>query len=223
MPRINQTQINQKIGLTFANGLRSLVRQDPDIIMVGEIRDNETAGLAINAALTGHLVLSTLHTTNAAGSIPRLIDMQAEPFLISSTLEVIIAQRLVRRLSGEKEKYSLKDSEIKDLKKYCDLDKVLEMLKEEKVLKPKDGIKEIVFYKPKKAKDSSDGYSGRVGIFEVLPVTAIIKDLITKRANADQIQEQAKREGMRSMVEDGFVKAAQGMTSIEEVLRVITE
>jgi len=223
MPRINQTQINTKIGLTFANGLRSLVRQDPDIIMVGEIRDNETAGLAINAALTGHLVLSTLHTTNAAGSIPRLIDMQAEPFLISSTLEVVIAQRLVRRLSGEKEKYSLKDSEIKDLRKYCDLDKVLEMLKEEKVVKPKDGIKDIVFYKPKQAEDVSDGYSGRIGIFEVLPITAAIKDLIVKRVNADQIQEQAKKEGMRAMVEDGFVKAAQGLTSIEEVLRVITE
>ncbi len=223
MPRINQTQINQKIGLTFANGLRSLVRQDPDIIMVGEIRDNETAGLAINAALTGHLVLSTLHTTNAAGSIPRLIDMQAEPFLISSTLEVIIAQRLVRRLSGDKEKYSLKDSEIKDLRKYCDLDNILELLREEKIVKPKAGIKDIVFYKPKPSKDISEGYSGRVGIFEVLPVSTVIKDLITKRANADQIQEQAKREGMRTMVEDGLIKAAQGITSIEEVLRVITE
>ncbi|KKQ67555.1 MAG: hypothetical protein A3F95_03110 [Candidatus Nealsonbacteria bacterium RIFCSPLOWO2_12_FULL_39_31] len=223
MPRINQTQINQKIGLTFANGLRSLVRQDPDIIMVGEIRDNETAGLAINAALTGHLVLSTLHTTDAAGSIPRLIDMQAEPFLISSTLEVIIAQRLVRRLSIEKEKYSLKESEIKDLRKYCDLDSILELLKEEKINKPKDKIKDIVFYRPKKSKDISDGYSGRVGIFEVLPVSTVIKELITRRANADQIQEQAKREEMRTMVEDGLVKAAQGITSIEEVLRVITE
>src|SRR3989338_7588245 len=223
MPRINQTQINQKIGLTFANGLRSLVRQDPDIIMVGEIRDNETAGLAINAALTGHLVLSTLHTTDAAGSIPRLIDMQAEPFLISSTLEVIIAQRLVRRLSIEKEKYSLKESEIKDLRKYCDLDSILELLKEEKINKPKDKIKDIVFYRPKKSKDISDGYSGRGGIFEVLPVSTVIKELITRRANADQIQEQAKREEMRTMVEDGLVKAAQGITSIEEVLRVITE
>src|SRR3990167_3820457 len=223
MPRINQSQVKPDIGYTFANGLRSLLRQDPDIIMVGEIRDNETAGLAINAALTGHLVLSTLHTTDAAGSIPRLIDMQAEPFLISSTLEVIIAQRLVRRLSIEKEKYSLKESEIKDLRKYCDLDSILELLKEEKINKPKDKIKDIVFYRPKKSKDISDGYSGRVGIFEVLPVSTVIKELITRRANADQIQEQAKREEMRTMVEDGLVKAAQGITSIEEVLRVITE
>src|SRR4030043_78751 len=124
MPRINQTQVNAKIGLTFASGLRSLVRQDPDIIMVGEIRDNETASLAINAALTGHLVLSTLHTTNAAGAIPRLIDMKAEPFLISSTLNCIIAQRLIRKLTGDREKYNLDDAGLRDLKKYCDLNKI---------------------------------------------------------------------------------------------------
>jgi len=113
MPRINQTQVNPKIGLTFASGLRALVRQDPDILMVGEIRDNETAGLAINAALTGHLVLSTLHTNTAAGALPRLIDMQAEPFLISSTLNVILAQRLVRKLCEEKEKYyTVNDGEL---------------------------------------------------------------------------------------------------------------
>ncbi|MCX6765009.1 MAG: GspE/PulE family protein [Candidatus Nealsonbacteria bacterium] len=172
MPRINQTQVNPKIGLTFAGGLRSLLRQDPDIIMVGEIRDNETAGLAINAALTGHLVLSTLHTNNAAGAIPRLIDMQAEPFLISSTLN-------------------------------------------------KDSWKNVKFYRP----DSKDAnaYSGRIGIYEVLNVSPAIKDMIVKRATADHIQEQAKSEGMRSMVEDGFIKAAKGITTIEEVLRVITE
>lgn len=223
MPRINQTQINPKIGLTFANGLRSLVRQDPDIIMVGEIRDNETASLAINAALTGHLVLSTLHTTNAAGSIPRLIDMQVEPFLISSTLNVIIAQRLVRKLCSEKEKYKLKDAEIKNLAKYCDLDKVLEILKEEKIAKPKDTLQNIEFYRPKSSKDSPEGYIGRIGIYEVLNVTETIKELIVKKVSADQIQEQAQKEGMVTMVEDGFMKAAQGVTSIEEVLRVIIE
>jgi len=223
MPRINQTQVNAKIGLTFASGLRSLVRQDPDVIMVGEIRDDETASLAINAALTGHLVLSTLHTTNAAGAIPRLVDMKAEPFLISSTLNVIIAQRLVRRLYSENEKYTLKDLELKSLSKYCDLQSVLKVLKEEKIAKPKDSLKSIPFYKPKPSKDCPEGYKGRIGIYEVLNVTESIKELIVKRANTDQVQQRAQKEGMRTMIEDGFIKAAQGITSIEEVLRVIIE
>jgi len=223
MPRINQTQVNPKIGLTFASGLRSLVRQDPDIIMVGEVRDNETAGLAINAALTGHLVLSTLHTTSAAGAIPRLIDMKVEPFLISSTLNVILAQRLVRRLCEEKEKYKLSEAEIKNLKKYCDLDKVLEILKREKLVKPKETLRDIVLYRPKPSKDSPEGYKGRIGIYEVLPVTETIKELIVKEADSDRIEKQARLEGMRTMIEDGFIKATQGITSIEEVLRVIVE
>ena len=223
MPRVNQTQVNPKIGLTFASGLRTLVRQDPDIIMVGEIRDNETAGLAINAALTGHLVLSTLHTTNAAGSLPRLIDMKVEPFLISSTLNVILAQRLVRRLCKEKEKYTLKESELKKLEKYCDLDKVLKVLKKEKVVSSDAIWEDIEFYRPKPSEKCPDGYSGRIGIFEVLPITESIKELIVKEATSDQIQNQARKEGMRTMVEDGFVKAVQGITSIEEVLRVIIE
>lgn len=223
MPRINQTQVNSKIGLTFSSGLRSLVRQDPDIMMVGEIRDNETAGLAINAALTGHLVLSTLHTNSAAGAIPRLIDMKAEPFLIASTLNVILAQRLVRRLCDEKEKYTLKEAEIKNLKKYCDLEMILKILREEKLIKEKQGLKDIEFYRPKLSKNSPEGYKGRLGIYEVLPVTETIKELIIKKIDADKIQEQAQREGMRTMIEDGFIKAAQGVTSIEEVLRVIAE
>ncbi len=223
MPRINQTQVNPKIGLTFASGLRSLVRQDPDIIMVGEIRDNETCGLAINAALTGHLVLSTLHTTSAAGAIPRLIDMKAEPFLISSTLNVILAQRLVRRFCSEKEKYTLKDSEIKNLKKYCDLDKILEIFREEKLIKPKQSFEDIIFFRPKPSKACPEGYKGRIGIYEALPVTESIKELIVKEAALDQIQEQAQKEGMRTMIEDGFIKAIQGITSVEEVLRVIAE
>ena len=223
MARINQTQVNPKIGLTFASGLRSLVRQDPDIIMVGEIRDNETAGLAINAALTGHLVLSTLHTTDAAGAIPRLIDMKTEPFLLSSTLEIVLAQRLVRKLCKEKIKYTLKESEIKNLGKYCDLERILKILKEEKIVKPKDTFKDIEFYRPKSNKECPEGYSGRLGIFEVLDVTETIKELIVKRATGDQIQAQAQKEGMRTMIEDGFIKAVQGLTSIEEVLRVIIE
>jgi len=223
MPRVNQTQINAKIGLTFSAGLRSLVRQDPDIIMVGEIRDNETAALAINAALTGHQVLSTLHTTEAAGAIPRLIDMKCEPFLLASTLNVVIAQRLVRKFHSEKEKYKPTADEIKNIEKYCKLERVLFLLKEEKSIDPKASIKDIEFYKAKPSKESQDGYSGRLGIYEILSVTETIKELIVKKANTREITNQAIKEGMRTMIEDGFVKAAKGLTSIEEVLRVITE
>ncbi len=223
MPRINQTQIKPKIGLTFASGLRSLVRQDPDIIMVGEIRDKETAELSINAALTGHLVLSTLHTTNAAGAIPRLIDMGAEPFLISSTLNVILAQRLVRRLCDEKERYYLTNTDIKNLKKHCDTDEIVRILRQEKIIKRNQTLRKTMFYKPKPCKNCPDGYKGRIGIYEVLPITEAIKKLIIKGTDSGEIQNQARKQGMRTMVEDGFVKAAQGITSIEEVLRVITE
>lgn len=223
MPRINQTQVNPKIGLTFASGIRSLVRQDPDIIMVGEIRDSETAGLGINAALTGHLVLSTLHTTSSSGAIPRLIDMKVEPFLISSTLDVVLAQRLVRRLCSEKEKYNLKEAEIKNLRKYCDLEIILNVLKEEKIIEAKQDLKDVAFYRPKISKDCPEGYKGRIGIYEVLLVTESIKEMIVKETDADKIQKQAQKEGMRTIIEDGFVKAAQGVTSIEEVLRVMAE
>jgi len=223
IPRISQTQVNPKIGLTFATGLRALVRQDPDIIMVGEIRDNETASLAINAALTGHLVLSTLHTTEAAGAIPRMIDMKVEPFLLSSTLNVILAQRLVRRLCEGKEEHKLTKSEIDNLAKYCDLNRALEILKEEKLAKPNDTFGDLKFYRPKESKECPEGYKGRIGIYEVLPVTETIKEMVVKKATSDEITAQAKREGMRTMVEDGIIKAAQGVTSLEEVLRVIIE
>jgi type IV pilus assembly protein PilB len=223
IPRVNQTQVNPKIGLNFASGLRALLRQDPDIIMVGEIRDNETASLAVNAALTGHLVLSTLHTNSAAGAIPRLIDMKVEPFLISSTLNLIIAQRLVRKLYGEKEKYFLTPSQLETLSKYCDIEKILKILVEEKIAKPGQSLTKIPFFRPVPQKDCPDGYKGRIGIFEVLPITSEIKELINKNATTDEIQIVAQRKGMRTMVEDGFIKAAQGITSIEEVLRVIIE
>lgn len=223
MPRINQSQVNTAIGFTFASGLRALVRQDPNIIMVGEIRDNETAGLAINAALTGHLVLSTLHTTEAAGAIPRLIDMGIEPFLIASTANVIIAQRLVRKFYGPKEKYRLKKSDLENLKKYCDIDRILEILKMQKIVKPKGTLEDVDFYRPKPSKESSSGYRGRLGIFEVLVVNESIRELIIKRASTKELKDQAIRNGMLTMVEDGFLKAAMGLTSIEEVLRVIIE
>lgn len=221
MPRVNQTQVNPKIGLTFSTGLRALVRQDPDIIMVGEIRDKETASLAINAALTGHMVLSTLHTNSAAGAIPRLIEMGAEPFLISSTLNCIIGQRLVRRLCPDKKEYRLKIKELEQIGKYCDLKRILKILKEKKVVKRRATFRSIPFYRPNPSEDCADGYKGRIGIYEVLPVTATIKEMIIKEATSDEIQERAQKEGMLTMIEDGFVKAAQGITSIEEVLRVI--
>ncbi|MBD3208725.1 MAG: hypothetical protein GF370_04720 [Candidatus Nealsonbacteria bacterium] len=223
MPRLNQTQVKPKIGLTFAAGLRALLRQDPDIIMVGEIRDKETANLAINAALTGHMVLSTLHTNSAAGAVPRLIDMECEPFLLSSTLNCVIAQRLVRRLCPEKTKYFLKDSEVKEIGKYCNLEKILNILKKEKIIGPNDTWKDIPFYKPQESEKCPDGYQGRIGIFEVLIVTETIKELIVQEATSSKIQMQAMKEGMRTMIEDGFVKAAQGITSIEEILRVTME
>ncbi len=223
MPRINQTQVNEKIDLTFSSGLRALVRQDPNIIMVGEIRDRETADLAVNAALTGHLVLSTLHTTEAAGAIPRLIDMGVEPFLLSSTVNIIIAQRLVRKFHGDKEKYKLKPADLENLGKYCNIERIETILREEKILKPKGTIKDIEFYRPTPSKDYTDGYKGRIGIFEVLSVNDSIKNLINRKAPTVEIKNQAVRDGMRTMAEDGFIKAARGLTSIEEVLRVIMD
>ncbi len=221
--RIAQTQVNPKIGLTFAAGLRSLVRQDPDIIMVGEIRDEETASLAVNAALTGHLVLSTLHTTSAAGAVSRLIDMDVEPFLISSTLNVIIAQRLVRRLHKSKKEYSLEEEDINTLKKYFDIERLTSLLIKEGVIKKGQSINDVPFFKPQKTKECPDGYQGRVGIFEVLKVSDHIKKITTKKSDTMEIHKAAQEEGMISLMEAGFIKAAQGITSIEEVLRVIIE
>ncbi len=223
MPRINQTQVRPEIGMTFANGLRTLLRQDPDIIMVGEIRDTETAGLAVNAALTGHLVLSTIHTNSAAGAIPRLIDMGVEPFLLVSTVKTIIAQRLVRRLISKEGKYFLSSVELKELGKLVDLERVLSQLKAENIIGVKDTWEKVPFYKPNKEGDSSNGYSGRIGIHEVLKMTVSIKELILKGSSQDEIENQAKKEGMATMLEDGILKAVQGYTSLEEVLRVVSE
>jgi type IV pilus assembly protein PilB len=223
MSRINQTQVKPEIGFSFANGLRSLVRQDPDIIMVGEIRDNETASLAVNAALTGHLVLSTLHTNSAAGAIPRLMDMKIEPFLLVSTVNIILAQRLVRKLSKVKEKYVLTKAELASLEKTVNLDRVLEELRKEGVVGKTDDWNKISFYKPKESVDSKDGYVGRIGIHEALTMTATIRELVMKGATSQDIEAQAKKEGMMTMLEDGIFKAASGLTTIEEVLRVVTE
>ena len=222
MPRVNQTQVKPQIGFTFTAGLRSLVRQDPDIIMVGEIRDGETAGLAVNAALTGHLVLSTLHTNSAAGTIPRLVDMGAQPFLLVSTLKVIIGQRLIRKLSKKTEKYFLKKAGIDQLAKLADLDKVLKVLKDEKIVPAKAKWKDVPFYRPKDENDK-DSYSGRMGIQEILVMNEAFKNLLVEGASAEKITKQAEAEGMLTMLEDGIYKAAAGITTIEEVLRVVSE
>ena len=222
MPRINQTQVKPEIGFSFPQGIRTLVRQDPDIIMVGEIRDNETAGLAINAALTGHLVLSTLHTNSAAGAIPRLLDMKVESFLLVSTLNIVIGQRLVRRLTDSRQEYKLNKDELSQLRKIVDLDRVLDALKSEKIVKQGDSWDKISFWKPVPGVDD-DGFKSRVGIHEVLRLDQSIKDLIMKNATSDEIEEQAKKNGMLTMLEDGIFKCVQGLTTIEEVLRVITE
>ena len=224
MPRINQTQVSPKIGLTFANGLRSLLRQDPDIVMVGEIRDNETAGLAINASLTGHLVLSTLHTNSAAGSLPRLLDMKVEPFLIASTVNCVEAQRLVRKLIPEsREKYRLAKTEVKTISDEVDMNKVLEALREEKIISAGQGLEDIDFYRPKPTPENPEGFKDRFGIHEVMEISEAIKELIIKHASDDAIAKQARAEGMLTMMEDGLIKAARGLTSIEEILRVTQE
>ncbi len=230
IPRINQTQVRPDIGLTFAIGLRTLVRQDPDIIMVGEIRDHETTGLAINAALTGHLVLSTLHTNSATGAIPRLLDLGAEPFLLVSTLDVVVAQRLVRRLRPEKEKYLLTETEIKNLTNKADLKRVLDCLKKEGIVKPTDDWPTIPFYRPKVMPEEAvsqtldtDGYDGRISINEVLPMSRAMRELTLEGSSAETLTEQARSDGMLTMLEDGIFKAAQGITSLEEVFSAVIE
>ena len=223
MSRINQTQVKSEIGLTFASGLRSLVRQDPDIIMVGEIRDKETVALAINASLTGHLVLSTLHTNSAAGAIPRLLDMGAESFLLVSTINLVIGQRLVRQLVDKKEAYHLSQDELTMLGTHLDLDRLLGLLKKHQVITDKDDWSTVNFYRPVPSPDAPDGYRGRVAIYEVLKPSRATRELILKQATSEAIEDQAKQEGMITMLEDGIMKAAQGLTTIEEVLRVIIE
>lgn len=223
MARVNQTQVRPEIGFSFSMGLRSLVRQDPDIIMVGEIRDGETASLAVNASLTGHLVLSTLHTNSAAGAVPRMIDMGVEPFLLTSTINVIIAQRLVRRIFGKKEEYVLSEAEHESLVEHVDMEKVLNALKTEGMVDKKTTIATIPFYKPVPSEETADGFKGRLVIHEVLKVTPVLREMIMKRETAASMEEQARKDGMLTMIEDGVFKAAAGLTTIEEVLRVINE
>ena len=207
---VNQIQTNQKTNLTFASGLRSILRRDPNIIFVGEIRDSETAGIAVNAALTGHLVLSTLHTNDAATALPRLTDMKVEPFLVSSTVNVIVAQRLIRKI-------------CEMCKTSVDIPaaQLLKNLSEEIVVKHFGNKSELRIYKGKGCEICTlTGYVGRIGIFEVLEVSTEIKKLINAKNDSDVILKQALREGMTSMLDDGLAKVAKGLTTIEEVLRV---
>ena len=223
MSRVNQSQVKPEIGFTFAAGLRSLMRQDPDIIMVGEIRDEETASLAINAALTGHLVLATLHTNSAAGTIARLLDMDAESFLVVSTLRVAVGQRLVRKLASDRQPYILTKAERDELATKVDLDHILKSLKQEKIVKDSATWNDIPFYRQVERGETEDGYHGRMGIHEVLDVSTTIKEMVMAGKTGDEIEVQARKEGMLTMIEDGMFKAAQGYTTIEEVLRVINE
>ncbi len=230
MDGVNQIQVNAEVGLTFANGLRSILRQDPNVVMVGEMRDAETANLGVQAALTGHLVFSTLHTNSAAGVLPRLLDMGIEPFLIASTVNTIIGQRLVRRVGPKRDAYWSSPLETKSI-----LDTVGHLLpktKEEVAQISADlGYKDLPLagqtaYTLVKGKDTPSqphGYSGRAGIYEVMDVTEEIQQLIVARATSAEIQHKAIEQGMVTMRQDGYLKALTGLTTLEEVNRVASD
>jgi type IV pilus assembly protein PilB len=226
LPGVNQVQVNPQAGLTFATGLRSFLRQDPNIIMVGEIRDDETAELGIHAALTGHLVLSTLHTNSASGALPRLLDMGVESFLLASTVNAIVAQRLVRKICPDCiEEYDPPEEVQADVKK------ILESLETSKVSIGKDAsiaesIKKvstgkIKLYRGKGCeKCAGTGYKGRIGIFEVLEMSEDIARLVLENASADQIEKVAIKDGMLTLMQDGALRVVEGATTLEEVMRV---
>ena len=211
IPGVNQVQINPAVGLTFASGLRAFLRQDPNIVLVGEIRDHETADLAIQASLTGHLVFSTLHTNDASGALPRLLDMGAEPYLLASSMTCIVAQRVVRTIHED-----CKESYIPDPKIVDEMKKDLGNL-----WQPQGDIK---LFKGKGDPDcGNSGYYGRIGIFEVLPISEKIGKLILERSDATSIGNEAREEGMITLKQDGYMKAVEGITTVEEVLRVAQE
>ena len=230
MDGVNQIQVNAEVGLTFATGLRSILRQDPDVVMVGEMRDAETANLGVQAALTGHLVFSTLHTNSAAGVLPRLLDMEIEPFLIASTVNTIIGQRLVRRVAPRRDTYWSTPLETKSI-----LDTVGHLLpktKEEVAKVSADlGYKDLPLagqtaYTLVKGHDTPStprGYSGRAGLYEVMDVTEEIQSLIVAHATSTEIQRKAIEQGMITMRQDGYLKALQGITTLEEVNRVTSD
>ncbi len=226
MAHVNQSQVNPKIGYTFALGLRAFLRQDPNIIMVGEIRDEETAEIAVHAAMTGHLVLSTLHTNDAVTTLPRLSDMGIPSFLIATTTNIIIAQRLVRKICPNCiQSYKLDKETIKELQNQLNVDILLETLQKEKAIADaKAGIGSLLFYRGKGCKQCNNtGYKGRIGIYETLEISKEISELILKKANSQEIMEQAKKQGLMPIVNDGFIKAKNGITTLEEVMRVTKE
>ncbi|PIR96817.1 MAG: hypothetical protein COT91_04670 [Candidatus Doudnabacteria bacterium CG10_big_fil_rev_8_21_14_0_10_41_10] len=226
VPGVNQMQVNPKIELTFARGLRALLRQDPNIIMIGEIRDNETAEEAVHAAMTGHLVLSTLHTNSSAGALPRLLDMNIEPYLIASTVNNIIGQRLARKLCEHcKKKQKIEKKALEGLEKDFNLKRLMEVMKREGVIigTHKD-LGDLEFYKAVGCEKCGEtGYKGRLGIFEVLPISAEIMRLILIKASSTELEKVAVADGMVLMWQDGFIKAHQGLTTIDEVMRVSRE
>lgn len=228
MEGINQIQVNTEVGLTFANGLRSILRQDPDVVMVGEIRDKETAQLAVQAALTGHLVFSTLHTNSAAGILPRLLDMGIEPFLIASTVRTVIGQRLVRRVADkDKIEYSSDAAEAQGI--INNIGHLLPKTQEEIGPISQDfgygnlplaGQSAYTLHKGKDSPDTPGGYKGRMGLYEVFEVDEAIKQLILQRSTSSDIQRAAQQNGMVTMRQDGYFKALAGYTTIEEINRV---
>lgn len=228
MDGVNQIQVNAEVGLTFASGLRSILRQDPDVVMVGEIRDKETAQLAVQAALTGHLVFSTLHTNSAAGILPRLLDMGIEPFLIASTVHTVIGQRLVRRLSTESiETYSSDKAETEAIhatlgdllpQKEGDMKKVGEDLGYDTL--PLANSDKYELHRGTDPKDTAGWYKGRMGLYEVFEITEEIQDLILKRSTSTEIQNMAQAQGMITMRQDGYLKALDGLTTLNEINRV---
>ena len=224
---INQSQINPKVGFTFAAGLRAFLRQDPNIIMVGEIRDAETAEIAIHAAMTGHLVLSTLHTNDAPTTLPRLMDMGIPPFLIAFTANVIVAQRLVRKVCEHcKKEIKLAKNLFDDLMKMTDAKKVLELMEAQgiKLNSTEKNLENMVFYHGEGcSRCNNSGYKGRMGIYEVMDITPVLMEKINAKANADVLKAEARKNGMVTMFEDGLIKAKQGITTIEEVLRATRE
>lgn len=228
---INQIQINDDVGLTFATGLRSILRQDPNVIMVGEIRDQETADLAVQSALTGHVVLSTIHTNSASGVLPRLLDMGVEPFLVASTINTVIGQRLVRRICTKcKYEYKANDAEIASIKQT--LNGVLPTAKGD-VAKAEDdlgydnlplaGDSAYTLFKGKGCNDCTNGYKGRSGIYEVFGMTDAMEKLLVAHSTTSQIQDQAQHDGMVTMKQDGYLKALNGITTLEEVARVASD
>ena len=230
MQGVNQIQVNSEVGLTFANGLRSILRQDPDVVMVGEIRDAETAALAVQAALTGHLVFSTLHTNSAAGVLPRLLDMNIEPFLIASTVNTIIGQRLVRKVAAKRETYQSTPIETQNI--LATVGHLLPKTKEEVAKVSADlGYKDLplagqsayTLVRGIDTPQSPHGYSGRAGIYEVMDVNTDIQKLIVDRATSSEIQRLAVSQGMITMRQDGYLKALTGITTLEEVNRVTSD